>query len=181
MKRRSKARCKGGSDLRTGSCHSWLGEQSDFHQLLPCEPENKAGERRSHTKTHCHCSVRKPAPSRQEPKSSLRIQMRLSDCLGDAAQWAACKRNPQLGAVKQVCSLCTGQAAKLHIKNLNSQISKEQRGWGARDKTFPSDPSCRKEKEKHTHKTRNCLSGVQGLNSGTAHGLTERAWQMPVS
>lgn len=107
--------------------------------------------------------------------------MRLSDCLGDAALWAACKRNPQLGAVKQICSLRAGQAAKLHIKNLNSQISKEQRGCGAQDKTFPSDPLCRKGKEKHTQKMRDCLSGVQGLNSGTAHGLTERAWQMPVS
>lgn len=195
--------CKAGGDLRTVTCRGWMREQSEIYArcfgnlpwLLPYEPGNKAIERPGRTETHWHCRLEKPTLSQEEPRSSLWLQVRLG-----VTVWGTQLR--ELPA-REILSwehwntlVIHWQAAKLHIKISCVSIHRPPRS-GGNGESRPSSPSepfsavsmrqnlplwpLLQKEEKHTHKTRDCLSGVQGLNSGSAHGLTNRAWEMPIN
>lgn len=86
------------------------------------------------------------------------------------------------------------QMAHKNLKCLDSQISKEQREWGKQalvsvttvqcsehmtKPSPPTPPAGRRKKSIHV-KQRIACQGFRGLDAGTAHALTEGAWEMPI-
>jgi len=88
------------------------------------------------TALEIHGARWKPAQSPGAPRSFGLGSERLP---GEAAQGAACQRNPQPGPVKQVYSRCPGQAAKLHIKISGVSVHRSP-GSGGSGESRPLSP-----------------------------------------